>query len=563
MQEFRIFGPPGTGKTHRLATRDIPRAVERFGSDRVMVTSFTRAAARELTSRVAQQGTPAGEEQLNQQGAGEGTARPNTHHPPTVGTLHSICWNALGRPELYIKHLDEWNQQHPTMTIQGDKMALDDGGRAEADSSQGHLGDALLGELSLLRARLVPEEAWPLRVKVFAKHWQDFKDQLRILDFTDLLEVCLREMDHAPGNPRVMFMDEAQDADGLQLKLFRSWAQQADWFVLVGDDDQLLYSWSGADPKFFLLPPVDDKHKTVLAKSYRVPRAVHAKAMDVVSRISMREPKSYLPRDEEGEVGVSHFGWRYAVGLLPDIEGQLAQGRSVMLLASCSYMLEPIKKDLRRAALPFCNPYRQTRGDWNPLASSAQGVSARDLVLAFLGHGEDAPYWSVPQLLSWTRFLQVGPQGLIRKQGKQVLAALQQAMEDNVPGLHTSREVLAAVLAPEALQPALARDVAWLSDNLIAQRRKSTEFSLRVLAQRGLRELEQTPKVIIGTIHSVKGGEADTVYVWPDLSPASLVDWGRGRPEFRDYIRRLFYVAMTRARQRLVLCAPSGGGVRF
>ena len=42
--EYRIFGPPGTGKTTNL-TRQIRRAVERFGPDSVLITSFSRAAA--------------------------------------------------------------------------------------------------------------------------------------------------------------------------------------------------------------------------------------------------------------------------------------------------------------------------------------------------------------------------------------------------------------------------------------------------------------------------------------------------------------------------------------
>src|SRR5579862_1388839 len=48
--EYRIFGPPGTGKTTYLS-KQVKNAAERFGSDSVLVTSFTRAAAAELVGR--------------------------------------------------------------------------------------------------------------------------------------------------------------------------------------------------------------------------------------------------------------------------------------------------------------------------------------------------------------------------------------------------------------------------------------------------------------------------------------------------------------------------------
>ena len=73
--EYRIFGPPGTGKTTNL-TRQIRRAVERFGPSSVLVTSFSRAAAAELAGR----DLPVDEDR--------------------VGTLHSICYHALGTPRI-------------------------------------------------------------------------------------------------------------------------------------------------------------------------------------------------------------------------------------------------------------------------------------------------------------------------------------------------------------------------------------------------------------------------------------------------------------------------------
>ena len=90
--EYRIFGPPGTGKTTNL-TRQIRRAVKRFGKDSVLVTSFSRAAAAEL----AGQDLPVS--------------------PDRVGTLHSHCWHALGRPEIAEVHVEEWNRENPHLRI--------------------------------------------------------------------------------------------------------------------------------------------------------------------------------------------------------------------------------------------------------------------------------------------------------------------------------------------------------------------------------------------------------------------------------------------------------------
>jgi superfamily I DNA/RNA helicase len=51
----------------------------------------------------------------------------------------------------------------------------------------------------------------------------------------------------------------------------------------------------------------------------------------------------------------------------------------------------------------------------------------------------------------------------------------------------------------------------------------------------------------------VKGGEADVVFLYPDVSWAGKQEWDAVGPR-RDSVRRLFYVAMTRAREGLYLC---------
>ena len=61
------------------------------------------------------------------------------------------------------------------------------------------------------------------------------------------------------------------------------------------------------------------------------------------------------------------------------------------------------------------------------------------------------------------------------------------------------------------------------------------------------------PRVIVGTIHSVKGGQADIVFLFPDLNPAGNAAYQRHGAQ-RDSVIRLFYVGMTRARHTLYVC---------
>jgi superfamily I DNA/RNA helicase len=95
--------------------------------------------------------------------------------------------------------------------------------------------------------------------------------------------------------------------------------------------------------------------------------------------------------------------------------------------------------------------------------------------------------------------------------------------------------------------------LAWWRDRLPADMLKRAQFPLNVAEKRGPRALAEEPKVIVGTIHSVKGGQADVVYLFPDLSQAADAHYARGGAA-RDTVVRLFYVGITRARESVVLC---------
>jgi superfamily I DNA/RNA helicase len=94
-------------------------------------------------------------------------------------------------------------------------------------------------------------------------------------------------------------------------------------------------------------------------------------------------------------------------------------------------------------------------------------------------------------------------------------------------------------------------------NHLKPARQRTAEYPVKVVQRGGIGGLRDTPKIIIGTGHSVKGGEADVVYLLPDLSPSGARNW-EGKRADRDTVVRLAYVMMTRARESLIVCDPAG-----
>ena len=86
------------------------------------------------------------------------------------------------------------------------------------------------------------------------------------------------------------------------------------------------------------------------------------------------------------------------------------------------------------------------------------------------------------------------------------------------------------------------------------------EYACKVIESRGEEALKQSPQIILGTIHSMKGGEADVVVVFPDLSPSGFTEWVTPG-ESKDSVRRMYYVAITRAKESLYWAQPSGRSI--
>ena len=526
MKEYRLHGPPGTGKTRALADIWVPRAADKFGANNVVICSLTKTAAAEIASR----DLPIPRE--------------------NVGTLHALCYRALGRPTIAEGEIKAWNEAQPLFRLSGAAPSVD---MPEGRVERGTKGDDLMARAQVLRHKRIPHDSWPSEVVMFHRKWTAWMAEEGLVDFTGLIEDALDAVPVAPNDPSVFVVDEAQDCSVLELDLVRKWAARAeDGVVFSGDGDQAIYGWRGASARAFLGPKIPPENNFHLTQSYRVPIAVHALASKWIEKASYRYAVEYLPRDHPGEVTTIDGNAKNVMPILDAALKDIERGKSVMILATCGFMLRNTITMLRREGIPFHNPYRPTHGGWNPLRG---GVGR---LLAYLRpdpvtYPDDHRIWNWEEAAKWVEVIRA--KGTLAPAGKTMIR--QQAKEDDLkhmliePGdgracYGESWNELRGVFAS-------GDPIPWLMDRLLPSKRKMLEYPVAIAKKRGRPFLLEDPKLVVGTIHSVKGGQADCCYILPDLSPSGMRGWARAAGDERDSIIRTFYVGMTRSREKLVM----------
>lgn len=508
---YRIYGPPGCGKTTWLQTQVKQALGAGMDPTEISVLSFSRAAFREFSARL-------------------GDAVPEEN----LGTLHSMAYRAIGRPPIALSKevVGTWNQQAPMHWHISPRVRsrtsvvdpLDPYGEATE-------GDALYDRVVLLRNRLVPLERWPEEELLFWSEWQQFMHEQDVVDFPGMIERAAHTIS-APTNPQLLLVDEAQDLSPLQMRLVERWSHAAQQFAIIGDDDQAIYAFQGADGNAFLRMPVNGE--IVLHQSYRIPARVQSLAEAISSRISFRVAKEYAPRSALGAVREIREGPESPHYALKDALEQVRQGRRVLFLAPARYMLDPLKTRLLELGLAYGNPYAPHRPEFN---------------LFYHGEGDNIPgwqrargfvkkSWTGADVKLWVEYLRL-----------EVFAARGQrerfeTLADDEP--FTPTHPLWQAFTPTAAEALLARDVRWLRTNLLRKAPEGFRRALDVAERNPQVVLRGEAAVWVGTIHSVKGGEADVVYVWPGLTRLALQDEA-------DVLHRMFYVSVTRARHEVVL----------
>lgn len=497
---LKIFGPPGTGKTHTLL-RIVEKAISAgVPVERIAYITFTVRAQREAIVRAAQ------------------LLDRDIKELPYFRTLHSIAYRQLGiTKSRLIRDARDFDHLSKLLHLKFKKPAFGAGEAPEFISEQD--GDSLISFDHYMRhTGLSLEKAWQkwalesemtmYRVKQFSEEYARFKENESLVDFTDLLEAPLEPLD-----VDVLIVDEAQDLSNLQWRALRRLAHRAKRIYIAGDDDQAIYTWAGASPDEFLAAKAD--RSQVLQQSFRVPRKVQALAGSVINGVKARQEKIWKARDDDGVV---HYS--------PDVESTIERlagtDRDTLIL----YRNHHFGKNIEELLQASGSPYTYADPDKVPAARS----------------------WIIP-IQAWQRLQREGA-----VLGQRETVAMVDAIAIGKGITEETRRTVdgspsRSTWTLEGLRNiGLSANGPWFQA-LTRVDPADAQYLRAILRFHGNEGLLKPPRIRISTIHAAKGAQADHVVLLTDMT--RRVE--KGIEENPDDERRVWYVGVTRARQQLTV----------
>ncbi len=556
-----VLAGPGSGKTSVL-TEHIRYLIgeAQVKPETILALTFSRKAAWEMQRRFMKQ--------------------VNTNSMPVFGTFHSVFYNVLRQYKTGKNLSVATFQQKNNMILSVVKEADFRSGEEQMDRAH---AIRLLEEIEAYKntGKLPPaiSQDEQERFLKMVSSYQSRMAEADLIDFEDMILLCVRLFEEHPSildQIRRQFChiltDEFQDCNLLQYKLLRLVAGERRNIFAVGDDDQSIYRFRGADSTIvqMFLKDHPDAKVVHLIRNYRCASNVIASSDSLIRHNELRVDKPMQIASKlrgEGQVSLLYApdAFREAEVVCERIRELVREdvSGSIAILYRTEQCADLMEETLLKCTLPYFRKQRSTFYDQKTVKEAvaylhlSQGHYERAYFYPVLNHPyRDLARECVPEdVVTRERILHYYRDDPVRTERLKRLFSDLSYLKDLPPfaavhyifhkiGLFEETEDAGCLEELSERTKPYATIDAFLEHVLSMQHRE----------QETGRDRAKEGEIIMQTIHASKGLEYDTVIViglQEGILPHVLAKGQEGREEER----RLLYVAMTRARSRLYLCA--------
>jgi DNA helicase-2/ATP-dependent DNA helicase PcrA len=575
-----IVAGAGSGKTRVIAHRILNLVKKGIAPGSILAITFTNKAAKEMRERV--QALIASDKKLN--------LPVSMAERPFIGTFHALGARII-RENAGVLKLD----RHFTIYDRVDsRRAVKEAMLRAGIDSKRHDPGVLLNMISRakgdgLGAVRFKETARGFVEETIVDVWERYDAILaseKALDFDDLLlraaELLDRKEVRAHYNSiwRYIHIDEYQDTNRVQYEIARHLSGLSRNICVVGDPDQNIYSWRGATIKNILRFEEDypDAALIALEKNYRSTKTILAAANKIIEKNFKRKKKSLYTDNPVGEkiALLRSYTENDEARTIADSASDLIESgvlpKEIAVLYRTNFQSRVIEEAFIRKDVPY-----QLLG-----VRFFERKEVKD-VLSYVRAALNRQSWG-----DIARVLNVPPRGI----GKATAAKIVSGAEGSLPEAMKKKaadfwhllddiraevmekkpsEAVRFVIQETGIEKALREDdsdeerllnvrelvsVASQYDSLKPEEGIEALLENTALAtdQDELEESKDAVKLM--TVHASKGLEFNHVFVAgleQDLFPFKHLDEGEANSDEAEEERRLFYVALTRARKKVHL----------
>ena len=585
-----ILAGAGTGKTRVLTTRFAHLLLTgRAYPSQILAVTFTNKAAREMRERVgALLGEPA-----------EGL---------WLGTFHAICARMLRRHAEYVGLTSGFNILDTDDQLRLLKQIMEP---FRLDTKRWP-PNQLMGIIQRWKDRgLTPDRVTPAEDTDFANGqalaiYRGYQQRLRELNTCDFGDLMLHMVEILRSQPNVLaqyhrifryiLVDEYQDTNTIQylwLRLLAKREQGPSNIACVGDDDQSIYSWRGAEVENILRFEKDFPGAAVvrLEQNYRSTAQILAAAAGLIAHNEGRLGKTLRPgrEDAQGEkvqiIGVrdSDEEARIVGGAIERLHADGHPLSEMAILMRAGFQTRPFEERLMTIGIPYRivgglrfyerSEIRDCLAYMRVLSQPSDDLAFERIInVPKRGVGAVA----VQKLHGVARTLP-GPltagvrtqieQGALKGKSKEALTSLMEAFQRAKATLETEGQVVAVEqLLEDSGYLQMWRDDRSVEapgrlDNIRELLRAIGEFATlegfleHVALVMDTESETSDDKVSLMTLHGSKGLEFDTVFLpgWEEGVFPSQRSLDEGGNRALEEERRLAYVGLTRARLRAIV----------